>query len=105
MNDNRSLVQEAAALLVKARASMENAGEQSAQTTQDNRRTKMEVETSTTTITAERAGELYASGLTVDQIAKGNGVTYARTKKLIVASGVTIRDASSRLKGRTRKSA
>jgi hypothetical protein len=105
MNDNRSLVQEAAALLVKARASMENADEQSVSTTQDSRRTKMEVETSTTTITAERAGELYTSGLTVDQIAKGNGITYARTKKLIVASGVTIRDASNRLKGRTRKSA
>ena len=65
----------------------------------------METEVNTTTITAERAGELYTSGLTVDQIAKGNGITYARTKKLIVASGVTIRDASSRLKGRTRKSA
>lgn len=104
MNDNRSLVQEATALLVKARTFMESTDEQSVHTTQDNRRTKMQEETSTTTMTAQHAGELYTSGLTVDQIAKSNGVTYARTKKLIIASGVTIRDASSRLKGRTRKS-
>lgn len=109
MSDNISLLQEAAALLVRARTTVENADDQSAvQTTKDNRRTKMEIElkeTTSTMITTERAGELYTSGLTIDQIAKSNSMTYARTKKLIVASGVTIRDASSRLKGRTRKSA
>lgn len=56
------------------------------------------------TLTAQQAGSLYASGQTVDQIAKGNGITYAQARKLVVASGTPIRDASSRLKGRTRKS-
>ena len=58
-----------------------------------------------TTLTAQQAGSLYASGQTVDQIAKGNGITYAQARKLVVASGTPIRDASSRLKGRTRKGA
>ena len=57
------------------------------------------------TLTAQQAGSLYASGQTVDQIAKSNNVTYAQARKLIVDSGTPIRDASSRLKGRTRKSA
>lgn len=57
------------------------------------------------TLTAQQAGSLYASGQTVDQIAKGNGITYSQARKLIVASGTPIRDASSRLKGRTRKGA
>ena len=57
------------------------------------------------TMTAQQAGSLYVSGQTVDQIAKGNGMTYAQARKLIIASGTPIRDASSRLKGRTRKGA
>lgn len=57
------------------------------------------------TLSAQQAGELYAAGQTVDQIAKGNGMSYSQARKLIVASGTPIRDASSRLKGRTRKSA
>lgn len=59
--------------------------------------------TSNITLSAQQAGELYAAGQTVDQVAKSNGITYAQAKKLIVASGTPIRDASSRLKGRTRK--
>jgi hypothetical protein len=53
-------------------------------------------------ISAQAAGELYTSGLTVNEIALKNGITYSQARKLIVDSGVTIRDASSRLKGRTR---
>lgn len=57
------------------------------------------------TLTAQQAGSLYASGQTVDQVAKSNGITYAQARKLIIDSGTPIRDASSRLKGRTRKGA
>jgi DNA-nicking Smr family endonuclease len=103
-NINRSLIEEAANLLNRAREAVKNAEQLTAEsnTNTDNRRTQME---STTTLSAQRAGELYAAGQTVDQVAKGNGVTYAQAKKLIIASGTPIRDASSRLKGRTRKSA
>lgn len=104
-NINRSLIEEAADLLDRAREAVKNAEQLTAESntnTDTNRRTKME---STTTLSAQRAGELYAAGQTVDQVAKGNGITYAQAKKLIIASGTPIRDASSRLKGRTRKSA
>jgi len=61
------------------------------------------METATTnTATPERAGELYASGKTVFEVAQEIGTPYAKTRKLIAASGTPIRDASSRLKGRTR---
>lgn len=55
-----------------------------------------------TSITAQRAGELYAAGKTVNEIAVTNSITYAQARKLIIDSGTPIRDASSRLKGRTR---
>jgi len=54
------------------------------------------------TATPERAGELYASGKTVFEVAQEIGTPYAKTRKLIVTSGTPIRDASARLKGRTR---
>lgn len=52
--------------------------------------------------TPQRAGELYASGKTVFETATALGVTYAKATKLIKSSGVPIRNASDRLKGRTR---
>jgi len=36
------------------------------------------------------------------EVAKELGITYGKARKLIDASGTTIRDGSSRLKGRTR---
>lgn len=55
------------------------------------------------TLTAEAVGRLYQTGLSVDAIAKSNGVSYPTARKLLRASGVELRDPSSRLKGRTRK--
>lgn len=56
-----------------------------------------------TNVQAQKAGELYASGLSVAEVAEKTNVTYNQARKLIAASGTPIRDASSRLKGRTRK--
>lgn len=55
-----------------------------------------------TELTAQRAGELYASGQTVIEVARAHGLTYSKAHKLIKASGTPIRSASDRLKGRTR---
>jgi hypothetical protein len=51
---------------------------------------------------AQMAGQLYAQGKPVVEVAKELGITYGKARKLIDASGTTIRDGSSRLKGRTR---
>jgi hypothetical protein len=56
-----------------------------------------------TELTAQRAGELYASGQSVIEVAREYSMTYAQVRKLIGASGTPIRSASDRLKGRTRK--
>lgn len=53
--------------------------------------------------TAAKAGELYASGMSVSEVAAATNVTYSKARRLIQDSGTPIRDASSRLKGRTRK--
>lgn len=58
---------------------------------------------STSELTPQRAGELYATGQTVYQVAVSNGITYGKARQLIMSSGTPIRDASARLKGRTRK--
>lgn len=60
-------------------------------------------QTMSTELTAQRAGELYSQGQTVIEVARAHGLTYGQTRKLIAASGTPIRDASGRLKGRTRK--
>jgi hypothetical protein len=101
-----SLLNEAAQIMAKARLKLEEnrdsrENQPTHQTTQNRRQTDM----TSITLSAQQAGELYAAGQTVDQIAKGNGMSYSQARKLIVASGTPIRDASSRLKGRTRKSA
>jgi len=54
--------------------------------------------------TPEAAGTLYAAGKTVIEVSRELGVTYAKATKLIKTSGTTIRNASDRLKGRTRGS-
>ncbi len=61
--------------------------------------------TSTTTASASQAAALYTSGKSVVEVASELGITYGKARKLINESGTPIRDASSRLKGRTRKPA
>lgn len=57
----------------------------------------------TTTNLSSQAAALYTSGKPVVEVATELGVTYGKARKLITESGTPIRDASSRLKGRTRK--
>ena len=56
----------------------------------------------TATITSNQAAALYRAGKSVDEVATELSITYGKARKLIDASGTTIRDGSSRLKGRTR---
>jgi hypothetical protein len=52
--------------------------------------------------TSAQAAQLYSQGKPVVEVAKELGITYGKARKLIASSGTDIRDASSRLKGRTR---
>ena len=58
--------------------------------------------TNVTEATPQAAAQLYSQGKPVVEVAKELGITYGKARKLIDASGTTIRDSSSRLKGRTR---
>jgi hypothetical protein len=51
---------------------------------------------------ATDAAQLYSTGKPVVEVAKELGITYGKARRLINESGTPIRDASSRLKGRTR---
>ena len=53
-------------------------------------------------VTAQNAAQLYSQGKPVVEVARELGITYGKARKLIDSSGTPIRDASSRLKGRTR---
>lgn len=55
-----------------------------------------------TEATSAQAAQLYSQGKPVVEVAKELGITYGKARKLIASSGTDIRDASSRLKGRTR---
>jgi hypothetical protein len=57
------------------------------------------------TPTPEAAAQLYTEGKPVVEVAQALGVTYGKARKLINQSGTPVRDASSRLKGRTRRKA
>jgi len=57
------------------------------------------------TPTPEAAAQLYAEGKPVVEVAQALGITYGKARKLITQSGTPVRDASSRLKGRTRRKA
>ena len=48
------------------------------------------------------AGDLYTAGLSIDDVAKKLNINYRTARKAINLSGVTLRDSSERLKGRTR---
>jgi orotate phosphoribosyltransferase-like protein len=47
------------------------------------------------------AAKLYNSGLAIDDVAEELGVCYRTARKALRNSGVTLRDPSARLRGRT----
>jgi hypothetical protein len=94
-NPQLRLLKEAKGLIQKSRAKLE---EVPAPMTK-------EVTTKGTTVaevTSSQAAQLYSQGKPVVEVARELGITYGKARKLIADSGTTIRDASSRLKGRTR---
>lgn len=101
---NDKLLNEAAALIARSRVELQiivddiDAIKQQQKASTQRRSTVMSTE-----LTAQRAGELYAAGQSVIEVARDHNMTYAQVRKLIAVSGTPIRDASSRLKGRTRK--
>ena len=100
LSDQTRLLKEAESLIERSRAALAEMPETTQTTTQHK---KEKVTTMSTEITAQRAGELYASGMSVVEVARETNITYAKARKLIADSGTPVRDASSRLKGRTRK--
>jgi hypothetical protein len=52
--------------------------------------------------TPQDAAQLYSQGKPVVEVARELGITYGKARKLIDSSGTSIRDSSTRLKGRTR---
>lgn len=98
---NDKLLNEAAALIATSRLTLQLIAEDidTIKTASTQRRSTI----MSTELTAQRAGELYASGQSVIEVAREYNMTYAQVRKLIGASGTPIRNASDRLKGRTRK--
>jgi hypothetical protein len=98
---NDKLLNEAAALIAKSRVTLQVIAEdiETIKPASTQRRSTF----MSTELTAQRAGELYASGQSVIEVAREYNMTYAQVRKLIGASGTPIRNASDRLKGRTRK--
>jgi len=106
VSGDQKLLIEARALIERSRAAIQETSDimtslATHQTSTQRRSNNM----TTSELTPQRAGELYASGQTVYQVAVSNGITYGKARQLIIASGTPIRDASARLKGRTRKKA
>lgn len=93
------LLNEAKDLLEKSRDALANMPEAD-EPKQITQRKKKTVNTDTN---AAQAGELYAAGKSVAEVAAAMNVTYSKARRLINESGVQVRDASARLKGRTRK--
>jgi hypothetical protein len=102
MSSTEALLNEARGLLERSRVALAEMPVQQETTKTPNTR-KEKVKTMSTEITAQRAGELYASGMSVVEVAREVNITYSQARKLIQSSGTPIRDASARLKGRTRK--
>lgn len=51
---------------------------------------------------AEKAAELYNSGMAIEAVAKELGVAYRTARKAIFSKEIALRDPSARLVGRTR---
>lgn len=100
MNADTRLLDEARDLIERSRTELSNTDVVLDQTKQQTRNTQRK--DMTTTVTPQQAAELYSAGKTISEVAIATGVTYAKARKLVIDSGTPIRDASSRLKGRTR---
>ena len=96
--DNKMLLEEAKDLIEKSREALATMPEP--EITQRRQTRKMTVSTETNSV---QAGELYAAGKSVAEVAAAMSVTYSKARRLIGESGVPVRDASARLTGRTRK--
>jgi|LakMenEpi03Aug12_release.lakeMendotaPanAssembly.Ray.scaffolds.fasta_scaffold2546248_1 hypothetical protein len=93
------LLEEAADLITKSRTALAEMPETTTtETIQRKKKTTMSIE-----VTATQAGELYSTGKSVAEVAAALNVTYSKARRLIQDSGTPVRDASTRLKGRTRK--
>jgi hypothetical protein len=93
------VLNEAEDLILRSRAWLE--AEPIAEPTQTHKETPTKG-TDMAEITPQAAAQLYSQGKPVVEVAKELGITYGKARKLIDASGIAIRDASTRLKGRTR---
>jgi hypothetical protein len=93
------LLKEAKDLIEKSRDALANMPEQ----IETNTRRQKKEKTVSTDINSTQAGELYAAGKSVAEVAAAMNITYSKARRLISESGVPVRDASARLKGRTRK--
>lgn len=96
-----SLLSEARGLLEKSREALANMPEMPEKIEKPKRQKKEK--TMSTDVSSTQAGELYAAGKSVAEVAAAMNVTYSKARRLISESGVPVRDASARLKGRTRK--
>jgi hypothetical protein len=96
--DNKVLLEEAKDLLEKSREALAKMPE--LETTKQRQTKEMTVSIETNAV---QAGELYAAGKSVAEVAAAMSVTYSKARRLIRESGVPVRDASARLTGRTRK--
>jgi hypothetical protein len=95
------LVNEAAGLLAKSRLALAEMPQQ--EETKEKPKRQIKEKTVSTDTNAAQAGELYAAGKSVVEVAAAMSITYSKARRLINESGVPVRDASARLKGRTRK--
>jgi hypothetical protein len=103
LSGTNTLLNEARGLIERSRVALAETPAQNPTPNTKTNTTKEKVKIMSTELTAQRAGELYASGMSVIEVAREHNLTYSKVRKLIADSGTPIRDASSRLKGRTRK--
>jgi len=98
MKTNTRLLQEADDLIKRSRTALAEMPETTTTETTKRKKTTMSIE-----VTSTQAGELYSTGKSVAEVAAALNVTYSKARRLIQDSGTPVRDASARLKGRTRK--
>lgn len=96
------LLAEAKALHIKSRAWMDANPVEPQETKTNVQTTKGKTKMAEINAQATNAAQLYSTGKPVVEVAKELGITYGKARRLINESGTPIRDASSRLKGRTR---
>lgn len=99
------LLEEAQELIDRSRATLAEMPEQTPITKHKPQNTRKEMTMEINGITPQRAGDLYSSGMSVIEVARETNISYSQARKLIKENGTPIRDASSRLKGRTRRKA